>query len=364
VLVGTISVEESERLAARIREAGISCEVLNAKNDAMEARIIARAAAPSSVTISTNMAGRGTDIRLGGEDEAARAAVAALGGLYVLGTNRHDTMRVDRQLRGRAGRQGDPGESRFFVSLEDDLPARFGIKSLIEARERAHHGSDPIDDPIARREIARAQRIADQQNLEIRRTLWRYAAVVEQQREHLMARRQALLLGDETPDIWRHTPNRYGALVAIAGEKAVREAERAVTLHQIDRAWRDHLALIADLREGIHLVSLGGRDPLTHFTQEAISSFGRMDAAINEAVDKSLEKVRVSGGQIDLNALDIKGPSSTWTYLVNDDPFRQQIGRMLTGPGRATVAIAAAAVTMPLLILWGLVDRWFRRRRM
>ena len=312
VLVGTISVEESERLAARIREAGISCEVLNAKNDAMEARIIARAAAPSAVTISTNMAGRGTDIRLGGEDEAARAAVAALGGLYVLGTNRHDTVRVDRQLRGRAGRQGDPGESRFFVSLEDDLPARFGIKSVIEA---AHiRADDPIDDPIARREIARAQRIADQQNLEIRRTLWRYASVVEQQREHLMARRQALLLGDETPDIWRHTPNRYGALVAIAGEKAVREAELAVTLHEIDRAWRDHLAQIADLREGIHLVSLGGRDPLTHFTQEAIASFSRIDAAINAAVDNALEKVRVSGGQIDLNALEIKGPSSTWTY--------------------------------------------------
>jgi preprotein translocase subunit SecA len=360
VLVGTISVEESERLAARIRETGITCDVLNAKNDAMEARIVAHAGAPSAVTISTNMAGRGTDIRLGGEDEAARAAVAALGGLYVVGTNRHDTVRVDRQLRGRAGRQGDPGESRFFVSLEDDLPERFGIKSAMGA---AHiRAGGPIDEPIARREIARAQRIADQQNLEIRRTLWRYASVVEQQREQLMARRQALLLGDEMPDIWRRTPNRYGALVAIASEKAVREAELAVTLHEIDRAWRDHLALIADLREGIHLVSLGGKDPLTHYTQEAIASFSRMETAINEAVDAALEKVRVSGGQIDLHALDIKGPSATWTYLVNDDPFRQQIGRMLTGPGRTTVAIAAAVMTMPLLILWGLVDRFVRRR--
>lgn len=363
VLVGTISVEESERLAATLRSAGLSCEVLNARNDAAEARIVARAGALSAVTISTNMAGRGTDIRLGGEDEAEHAAVSALGGLYVIGTNRHDSVRVDQQLRGRAGRQGDPGESRFFVSLEDDLPARFGIKTLIDARGRAHRGSGPIDDPIARREIARAQRIADQQNLEIRRTLWRYASVLEQQREHLMARRQALLLGEERPGIWRRNPNRYGALVAIAGDKAVREAERAVMLHEIDRAWRDHLALIADLREGIHLVSLGGKDPLTHFTQEAIASFGRMDPAINQAVEEALEKVRVSGGQIDLRALDIKGPSSTWTYLVNDDPFRHQIGRMLTGPGRATVAIAAAVLAMPMLILWGTVDRWFRRRR-
>jgi len=362
VLVGTISVDESERLAARIRKIGMTCEVLNAKNDAMEARVIARAGAPSAVTISTNMAGRGTDIRLGGEDEAARATVAAHGGLYVIGTNRHESVRVDRQLRGRAGRQGDPGESRFFVSLEDDLPARFGIRSLIDVSARAHQGDGPIDDPIVRREIARAQRIADQQNLEIRRTLWRYASVVEQQREHLMSRRQALLLGSETPDVWRGTPNRYAALVALAGEKAVRAAELAVTLHEIDRAWRDHLALIADLREGIHLVSLGGRDPLTHFTQEAIASFARLDTAINEAVDAALEKLRVSGGTIDMATLDIKGPSATWTYLVNDDPFRQQIGRMLTGSGRTTVAIYAAVMTMPLLILWGLVDRFFRRR--
>jgi preprotein translocase subunit SecA len=363
VLVGTISVEESEQLASRIRASGISCEVLNAKNDATEAGVVARAGQKSAVTISTNMAGRGTDIRLGGEDEAAHAAVAALGGLYVIGTNRHDSVRVDLQLRGRAGRQGDPGESRFFVSLEDDLPARFGIRSVIEARGRAHQGDGPIDDPVARREIARAQRIADQQNLEIRRTLWRYASVVERQREHLMERRQALLCGEETPGVWRASPNRYGALVAIASERAVREAEVAVTLHEIDRAWRDHLALIADLREGIHLVSLGGRDALTQFTQEAIAAFARIDGAVNEGVDRALEKVRVSSGRIDLNALDIKGPSSTWTYLVNDDPFRQQIGRMLTGPGRATVAIAAAAAAMPLLILWGLVDRFFRKRR-
>jgi preprotein translocase subunit SecA len=178
-----------------------------------------------------------------------------------------------------------------------------------------------------------------------------------------MSRRQALLLGNETPDVWRRTPNRYGALVAIAGEKAVRAAELAVTLHEIDRAWRGHLAVIADLREGIHLVSLGGRDPLTHFTQEAIASFARLDTTINEAVDAALEQVRVSGGTIDMSTLDIKGPSATWTYLVNDDPFRQQIGRMLTGPGRTTIAIYAAVMMMPLLILWGLVDRLLRRKR-
>ena len=144
VLVGTSTVTESERLAQRLRGAGVACEVLNAKNDAEEAPIVARAGAFGAVTISTNMAGRGTDIRLGGEREADRDRVAALGGLYVIGTNRHESRRVDLQLRGRAGRQGDPGESRFFVSLEDDLLVRYGIHGLIPARflpeksDRAH----------------------------------------------------------------------------------------------------------------------------------------------------------------------------------------------------------------------------------
>ena len=121
-----------------------------------------------------------------------------------------------------------------------------------------------------------------------------------------------------------------------AGEDAVRRAERAVMLFQIDRAWRDHLAFAADLREGIHLVSLGGQDPLTRFTTDIKLAFRRMEDAIDSAVLDALTHVRVSGGRIDLEGLGIRGPSSTWTYLVNDDPFRNQIGMMLTGPGRTT----------------------------
>ena len=129
---------------------GVTCQVLNAKNDAMEARVIARAGARGAVTISTNMAGRGTDIRLGGEDEAEREHVAALGGLYVIGTNRHESRRVDLQLRGRAGRQGDPGESRFFVSLDDDLLVRYGIDALIAGRVVTDRRDQPIDHPVLR----------------------------------------------------------------------------------------------------------------------------------------------------------------------------------------------------------------------
>ena len=150
VLVGTLTVAESERLAARLRAAGVACEVLNARNDPAEARVVARAGRLDAVTISTNMAGRGTDIRLGGAEEAERDQVVALGGLYVIGTNRHESRRVDLQLRGRASRQGDPGASRFFVSLEDDLLVRYGIRNLIPARIMPARRDEPIEQPIVR----------------------------------------------------------------------------------------------------------------------------------------------------------------------------------------------------------------------
>jgi preprotein translocase subunit SecA len=362
VLVGTLTVEESERLAARLRNAGVPCEILNAKNDATEARVIAHAGAPGAVTLSTNMAGRGTDIRLGGEDAAQHDQVAALGGLYVIGTNRHESLRVDLQLRGRAGRQGDPGESRLFVSLEDDLLVRYGIESLIAGRVVSGTPDEPLDHPVLRAEIARAQRIIEGQNLEIRKTLWRYASVVERQRRQVMDARDAILRGEEVPEVWKRAPERRRALVDEAGEDAVQRAERAVMLFQIDRAWRDHLALAADLREGIHLVSLGGQDPLTRFTTDIKLAFRGMAQTIDSAVLDALSVVRVSGGRIDLDELGIRGPSSTWTYLVNDDPFRNQIGMMLTGPGRTTIALYAAALMGPLLVLWGLVDRVLRKR--
>jgi len=362
VLVGTLTVEESERLADRLRCAGLPCQVLNAKNDEAEARIVEGAGAPGAITISTNMAGRGTDIRLGGKDEGERDRVVAVGGLYVIATNRHESRRVDLQLRGRAGRQGDPGESRFFVSLEDDLLVRYGIRNLIGGRYGDDEGDEPVDHPVVRREVARAQRIIEGQNLEIRKTLWRYGSVVEEQRVAVMERRQAILQGIDEPDVWRQAPEARAGLVHAAGEDAVRSAERIVTLQEIDRAWRDHLALVADLREGIHLVTLGGQDPLARFTAGVVQAFQQMPDRIDQAILDALERVRVRGAEIDLADVNIKGPSSTWTYLVNDDPFRNQIGMLLTGPGRTTIAMYSAVVVMPLLILWGVMDRFFRRR--
>jgi preprotein translocase subunit SecA len=329
VLVGTLTVEESERIAQNIRSIGISCEVLNARHDAEEARIIAKAGAPGAVTISTNMAGRGTDIRLGGADERDRDAVVALGGLYVIGTNRHESRRVDLQLRGRAGRQGDPGETRLFVSLEDDLLVRYGLHQLIPARLMPPPSKDPIEHRVVRREIARAQRIVEGQNREIRQTLWRYTAIVEEQRKRIMAWRQEVL--------------------AAAGGDGEGSTERRV-LCGIDREWRRHLAVCGDIREGIHLVSLGGLDPLTRYTDEVVAAFDGFEKRVEAAVAAA-------------DALDLKGPSATWTYVVNDDPFRNQIAVRLIGPGRTTMTIWAAAFATPLLLLWALVDRLTRKRR-
>jgi preprotein translocase subunit SecA len=360
VLVGTLTVAESERLAARLQDAGVSCTVMNARHDAQEARVIAAAGAPGAVTISTNMAGRGTDIRLGGPDESRRDAVVAMGGLYVIGTNRHESRRIDLQLRGRAGRQGDPGESRFFVSLEDDLAVRYGLRDLLPG-PLPERQPGPLESPAVRREIERVQRIVDGQNFEIRRTLWRYASAIEDQRRAVHERRTALLLGAEQPDVWREDA-RYLPLAAAVGEGALREAERQVTLFHLDRAWREHLALVADLREGIHLVRLGGEDPLTRFKVAAGEAFRGMEDGVDAAVRGALDSMEVTAEGLGLAALAVKGPSSTWTYLVNDDPFRDQLGARLTGPGRTTVAMGMAAFATPLLILLGLVDRFWRKR--
>ncbi|HEY7057899.1 MAG TPA: hypothetical protein VH458_15295, partial [Vicinamibacterales bacterium] len=231
VLVGTLTVEESERLAGGLRSAGVRCQVLNAKNDAAEAEIVAGAGAIGAVTISTNMAGRGTDIRLRGIDEASHQQVVALGGLYVIGSNRHESRRIDLQLRGRAGRQGDPGESQFFISLEDDLLVRYGIKGLMAGRFAPDKRTEQVDHPVAVREVARVQRIVEGQNLEIRKTLWKYASIVERQRQIVMEWRQAILTGAQAPEIWQRALDRRARLAAAAGEDALQEAERRVTLH-------------------------------------------------------------------------------------------------------------------------------------
>jgi preprotein translocase subunit SecA len=369
ILVGTASVRESEDLGAALTAGGMPCEILNAKQDAREAGIIAGAGRLRAVTISTNMAGRGTDIVLGGGHTTEQHKVAALGGLYVLGTNRHESRRIDDQLRGRAGRQGDPGSSRFFISLEDDLIQRYGVMSLIPESHRPTPQSGPVDDPIVSREIARAQRIVEGQNFEIRRTLWKYSALVEEQRRIIYEWRQSLLADEADPGICvERCADHYALLAQAAGVDAVRHAEQVIVIRLLDERWADHLALIEDIREGIHLQRYGGREPVMEFHRQIVEGFEALMADVREQAAARFARLRLLDATIDLSAAGLAQSSSTWTYLVNDNPFSTLGLSMLASRNVG----AAGAMGMLAVLYWPVtmivaasvfVRRWLARRR-
>jgi preprotein translocase subunit SecA len=363
VLVGTCSVEESETLARHLKEAGVACRALNAKNDEAEAEIIAEAGAIGAVTISTNMAGRGTDIRLGGARQDERERVVKLGGLYVIGTNRHESRRIDDQLRGRAGRQGDPGTSRFYVSLEDDLMSRFGIDHLVPPKIRPAPQDEPIEHPVIRHEVERLQRIVEGQNYEIRKTLWRYSSLLEEQRRALQDWRMAALTGEAELDLCAdRLPERYAELRDRFGDEIPREAERAITLGHIDAAWAEHLALVAEIREGIHLVGLGRQDPLYEFTKRIAEAFMKLHLTIENRIVETFATAKITEEGIDIDRAGLRAPSSTWTYLINDQAL-SELQRMLYGFGGAAFAIGAVLTTWPLLIAWGIWRRFTKGKR-
>jgi preprotein translocase subunit SecA len=322
ILVGTCSIAESEELADALRRKGLDCQVLNAKNDELEAEIVAQAGAPGAVTISTNMAGRGTDIRLGGKAERYHEEVAALGGLYVIGTNRHESRRIDDQLRGRAGRQGDPGSSRFFISLRDDLFQRFGMDERVIHGYEARAQDEAVDDPQVSREIAHVQRVMEGQNLEIRRTLWQYSHLIERQRHVVHTRRQDWLTGRAAGSLLRErAPQRHQQLLAQFGPAVLDNVERQITLFHIDRCWTEYLDYIAHVRAGIHLTTPADRSPLDAFHVTVGKAFRHLLATIDDAVVETFSAVTVTPDGIDLEKEGLKGPTSTWTYLINDHPF-------------------------------------------
>ena len=362
VLVGTASVRESEELAADLLAGGVPVTVLNARNDAVEAEIVARAGAPGAVTISTNMAGRGTDIRLGGPDQAERQAVVELGGLYLIGTNRHATRRVDQQLRGRCARQGDPGEARFFVSLEDPLAETYGVRELLPRGGVPAPQDAPLDDPAAGAALAQAQRIIEGTSYDIRQRLWRYSVLIERQRRALQRWRRAVLLGDEPPAaLAERCPERWQHLLARAGAAEAARLEQRLTLLAIDRAWSEHLGLVARIRDGIHVVNFAGRDPLTEFTREVAQAFDDLEVIVEDDVVARFQALTIGPQGIDWQQAGLLGPSSTWTYLVNDEPFGPNPLRGLLQ--RTALAAVAGAIFGPLLLLWTLIVRLRRRGR-
>jgi len=290
VLVGTASVEESERLSGMLGD--LSHRVLNARNDAAEAAIIAEAGQRGAVTISTNMAGRGTDIRLGD-------GVSAVGGLYVIGTNRHESRRIDQQLRGRAGRQGDPGRSRFFVSLEDPLMVKYS----------------ELDDS-ATKDPETIQRLVEGQHLDQRLFLHGYDVPVEGQRNKIHTYRQAILDG------------------TIPCES---ERERLIILQTIDDLWAEYLTRVEELRAGTlwqsygssapFFLSLDRRDPHSIFLHQIDTWFPELEASIEKEVERRMMET-------DAGEREPRERGAVWTYLTTDQPFGGWTERVLAGMRR------------------------------
>ncbi len=362
VLVGTRSIENSEKLGEMLKRRGIPHNVLNAKYHEQEAQIIAQAGRKAAQTIATNMAGRGTDIILGGNppDPSEHNEVVKLAGLHILGTERHEARRIDNQLRGRAGRQGDPGSSRFYLSLEDELMRLFGSARIAQVMERLglEEGQD-IQHPLITRAIERAQRKVEAMNFDIRKQLLEYDNVMSKKREVVYKWRRKVLEGANLkddilamledliddklmlyappklyPEQWnleaisewlkrsfnisfsvppedlkRMKQETLGQLIAERikqaydereremGEEMMRFIESMVTLQVVDTRWKEHLYDMDKLREGIGLRAYGQKDPLTEYQKESEWAFDTMQQHMREEISDYIFRVKVVAEQ-------------------------------------------------------------------
>lgn len=349
VLVGTISIENSEILSTMLKRKGVPHEVLNAKQHEKEAEIVALAGQKGAVTISTNMAGRGTDIMLGDH-------VQDLGGLMILGTERHESRRIDNQLRGRSGRQGDPGASRFYVSLEDDLMRLFGSEKILGIVESLGMDDEMnIEHSLLSRSIENAQKKVEGRNFDIRKHVLQYDNVMNKQREVIYSQRRKVLMGDsikdnvmemikdivsgavtaytvgsEYPEEWdlkglneflhtiylpKNSINQEKLLsftreelaeelnnIALSiyekqerefGEESIRELERVILLKVVDTKWIDHLDAMDQLREGIGLRAYGQQDPVQAYQMEGYDMFQQLVNSIKEDTVKYILNAKV-----------------------------------------------------------------------
>ncbi|MGI9161965.1 MAG: accessory Sec system translocase SecA2 [Mycobacterium sp.] len=334
ILVGTHDVAESEELHERLVRRKVPAVVLNAKNDEEEAAVIAEAGKLGVVTVSTQMAGRGTDIRLGGSDESDHEKVADLGGLHVVGTGRHRTERLDNQLRGRAGRQGDPGSTVFFSSWEDDvIVANLDSGKLpMECDE-----TGMVTSPKAADLLDHSQRVAEGRLLDVHANTWRYNQLIAQQRSIIVERRNTLLSTPSAREELRElSPERYEELAETLGDGAEDTLElicRKIMLFHLDRGWADHLAYLADIRESIHLRALGRQNPLDEFHRLAVDAFASLAADAIEASQQTFETANVLTDEPGLDLSKLARPTSTWTYMVHDNPLRDDTLSALSLPG-------------------------------
>ncbi|MED5277271.1 MAG: preprotein translocase subunit SecA [Actinomycetota bacterium] len=354
VLVGTISVEKSEKISRELEKRGISHEVLNAKQHFREAEIVSQAGRPGAVTVATNMAGRGVDIMLGGNPSTHGEKVLESGGLYVLGTERHESRRIDNQLRGRSGRQGDVGESRFYLSLEDELMRLFASGALRNVMDKTLPEDVPIESNMVSKAIERAQTTVEQKNAEARKNVLKYDEVMNEQRKVIYRRRNEILNGanlrdsvmeaidavvgemletfclEELPEEWDLTgllnevggywPNnialsdlnsiqeisdleellRRSAIEVFESREKdlgidnLREVERQVMLRIIDQRWREHLYEMDHLRDGIHLRAMAQKDPTTEWQREGFELFQELTEILQRDLVRYIMRVQLS----------------------------------------------------------------------
>jgi len=357
ILIGTTSVENSEIISKLLTKEKISHNVLNAKNHKMEAEIIEQAGIPGNVTISTNMAGRGTDIKLGNGNEKLKNEAIKSGGLLVIGTERHESRRIDNQLRGRSGRQGDIGESLFFLSLEDDLMRIFGSKTLENVLNKLGlKDGEVITHGMITKSLERAQQKVESHNYDLRKQILKFDDILNDQRQIIYKNRKDILQTNDQSSIIKEMiddyvdkiileaipPKKYSAdwnpkilvkktkevfdieppILKWFEEEGVDEeeikkrlhdhiaqkydekkhkysyellkfAEKRVMLFQIDKDWRDHLAAIDTLRGSVNLRAMGGKDPFYEYKRESFDYFDEMLSTQNEKVLKTLFNIQL-----------------------------------------------------------------------
>jgi len=239
---------------------------------------------------------------------------------------------------------------------------RFGVDRLIPEEFRSARQEDPLDHPAIRREVERLQRIVEGQNYEIRKTLRSYSVTIEKQRQALHEWRLAVLTGAAENGICAvRMPERYDQLCGQFGREIVQQAERIITLHHIDQCWIDHLALIAQLREEIHLVRLGRMDPLYEFHKRTAEAFHQLHQTIEERIVETFATSSITKDGIEIDRAGLRGPSSTWTYLINDRAALNEVQQMLFGHGNTAFALGAVLTTWPLLLAWRAMT-WFKKR--
>jgi len=329
VLIGTKSIADSETMSRMLDGLSIPHNVLNAKNDEEEANLVAQAGTPGQVTISTNMAGRGVDIRLGGVNEGCRDEAVAAGGLFVIGAGVNSSERIDNQLRGRAGRQGDPGQSRFFVWLMDE---ELSTRMTPLERVKAEIGT------TAKRvnAVRRVQRMMEGDAAEARYTLNRFSSIVEQQRVRLSELRNEVLSGSRYFGfLEKANPERYRLALQEAGLSGIKRAEQQLALHYINNHWAQCLDTFDNVRRSIHFrvmgsdlkIYPGGGNVFGEYTRIVLDLCGKMSDNIKHDIITKMETLPITSAGIDMEDAGLAGGTTTWTHAISENVFQFSVLR-------------------------------------